>query len=142
MRRAPNWEATLLDAAGRRVGEPFVWGTSDCAALVRWAMAIIWGQDLWPEVAHWTTEREAIAAGRAHGTVAQMLAARGYQPVERWYAQTGDVVVEPEAFDGLGNAGVVLMGTHLLMTDATAGVTLERLRPDWPRGVQMWGWRG
>lgn len=140
--RVNNWEQQLLIAARARVGEPFAWGTSDCAALVRWAMTLMWGEELWPDLPTWSSVAEAARVVRDHGTVAQLLAVQGYRRVERWHVQTGDIVVDPEAFGGLGSAGIVLNGTHLLSTEEDVGVTIERLEHEWPTGVEIWGWRG
>lgn len=95
MKRQPNYSIDLVDWAERMRGQEFVWGTTDCASLVRAALAIVYGEDVDPEAPVYFSEEEARQDVELGWSVRGRLLELGAKEVERSRVSVGDVVVAP-----------------------------------------------
>lgn len=94
MQRIVNWDAALTRWAGEQVGRPFAWGETDCASLVRGALAAMYGEDL-VDLPPWTSARAAARALAAVGSVPAALAQLGAEEIPRAFLTQGDLAYEP-----------------------------------------------
>ena len=60
--RQQQWRPALLAWAAEVRGQPFVWGTTDCAALVRTALHLQFGMDVFARLPRWATAYQAARA--------------------------------------------------------------------------------
>lgn len=125
IRRVPNWDIALFRWSERVTGQPYTWGETDCGSLVREAHALMYGDDLWPDVKPYTGKRAALARHRATGGVAASLLSIGAVSVDVRLAQSGDVLVEDG--DEFGAAGVVV-GRDVIWASSEEGIVRTPLR--------------
>lgn len=111
--RRLNWQVDLEYWSREQLGRPFVWGETDCHALVTRAYAVIYGAC--PLAPTWTTRREAVRlrdAGWVGEDGLRRLGARSLHG-EVGYAQPGDVILEPtRPFDAL----LIAIGRNRFLT--------------------------
>lgn len=93
--RVRNWDVALVAWANAQAGEPYRWGATDCASLVRQAATILFGRDPWPDV-RYDTALDAARVLVARGPVSAHLEAIGARPVAPRFAQSGDVLILPD----------------------------------------------
>lgn len=123
--RVPNWDVLLFRWSVSVVGQPYEWGRTDCASLVRQAMTIVYGSDPF-DVRPWSTKRQALTRLKAVGSVEDALRAAGMVPVALRHAQGGDVLCEAVS-DGYGACGVVV-GRVVVWATQEDGVVRVPLR--------------
>lgn len=126
--RIAHWHRALVAWAESLRGAPYVWGRTDCAALVRGAWTVIFGGDPWAALPRWRTPRGALRVLARGGGIDVLLTQVGAQSVPQAYAQAGDVLVfdDPqEPGHAIGFAIAVPPGRWLTSTPA-AGVYLGR----------------
>jgi hypothetical protein len=124
--RKPNWDNELSRFARRVVGEPYVWGRTDCATIVRYALRVIYGDQLelyWPE--QWTGRIEAARAFHDMGGDWYKAFRRiGFSPVDRGKWPQGAVVTKSVVGRRpLGMLGIVTM-RQVLTSYEGSGVVL------------------
>lgn len=127
--RRPNWGVHLFRWSKSVVGEPFVWGETDCGSLVRGAVRAMYGEtpDAWSKRPY-TSERQALRVQVQMKGVSGALRALGATDETVAYAQSGDIVVRPprQGRETL-RAGVVVNGS-LVVTSMQRGVCRAPLR--------------
>jgi len=127
--RVRNWDVALILWAETVRGLPFQWGATDCGSLVRDAMEVMYGRDLWPDVPRWDTLRAAVQIQGTTGGVAAQLALLGAVEVEYGYVQQGDVILLPCAEgDSIPSVGIRVSDRWLGSEDGGV-VTLGRWEP-------------
>ena len=128
MMRPRNWDVALAQWARSVVGQPFVWGETDCVWLVRAALRTIYGRDVLPATPSWSTLRGAKRAA-AVTTIGAALEGVGAVVVPFVSAQAGDVLMlgrETSGFDGVG----VVLDEQVLLANPDRGVYAVR-RTEW-----------
>lgn len=139
--RRARWEIHLVAFANGHLGRPYVWGETDCAALVRGAVAEMFDPSPLADVPAYATLAEAVRALQVVGDVVAYLEARGATAVPVAFAQAGDVVLLPgDDGDGLPRLGIVVDGRAKLLTSHPEhGVEVVPLRV-LPEGCSAWRW--
>jgi hypothetical protein len=99
-RRLPNWRSLLRTWADEQIGRPFVWGETDCCALTRGALSVMFGFDVVARQLgelRWTRSVEAYRVfHRLGGDINRVFA--GFGAEERMFARStraGDLIVVP-----------------------------------------------
>jgi hypothetical protein len=92
MLRIRNWDVELAIWAAQQIGKPFVWGETDCGALVRVAHRVMYNEDLWPQLPPYRSRFGALRV-LARGSVRERLLASGATEYRLPFAQSGDVVI-------------------------------------------------
>lgn len=112
----------LIPWAEARCGEPFRWGETDCAMIVRRACTKMGGCDPF-SLPGWKSKRKALRVFAECGGMATALAGVARR-VGRGFAQTGDIaLLEDET--ALGNSLMVVIEDKVLVSQPETGVTLE-----------------
>ncbi len=116
MEPVENWDSRLVELAREVVGEPFEWGVTDCASLVRRALKVMYGRDVWKgHVGEWKTLRGAVGVnGRTDRQEA--LRSSGAVEVAKSYAWSGDVALGASEDDHGMLQVAVLLPTRKAMT--------------------------
>jgi hypothetical protein len=121
-----NWDRELVEWAGAVVGEPFVWGRTDCASLVRRAHQLMLDYDVFADIPTYDSEIGAARAKIEHGGVTEAMEARGATRFPITMARAGDIVitqrVEPE--DITLSCFILISGEHALATNPGQAVEL------------------
>ena len=111
--RTVSWSTDLNEYAQSVLGQPFVWGETDCAYLVVGAVRAMYGADVL-KLGTWTTRTGALRALRRGGSPRDAFERAGAVEVSYPFRQRGDLVQLPgeeaEGFPGLGivvRAGVL-----------------------------------
>lgn len=94
MTRVPNWHHHLVEWANGLIGQPFVWGQTDCHALAAEAYRVLHGSPI-PGLPVWSSRGEALQLHGAGWDLPSLLPTLGATPVELGYVRCGDLVVEP-----------------------------------------------
>lgn len=120
---------TLQGYVAGVLGQPWLWGGTDCVSLLRGALRAHRGSDVFSEAPAWyTDERTAVEVLRATGGPIQWLRERGWSEVQLSGAQTGDVVVEPQRqAAGMPSVGMVLPSGVFLSSSQETGPVLRAL---------------
>lgn len=107
-KRIHNWDVALAMWATDLLGTPFVWGTTDCASLVRAACVVIYGEELWPMTPGYASQTEALQVFSQVGSVRANLEALGATQHVLTFTQPGDIIIAPaedgEIFDSVAVA--------------------------------------
>lgn len=140
MLRTRAWDVELVNWAEHMRGLPFAWGATDCWELLRDAQTIVWGVDRLEEFPTVYSAADAKAAVRRHGGMAVVLRKAGAVWLPRELARSGDVLIDPEAHDGLGAAAIVIGATQVVSVGPDGLVEVTPLR-DVPLSYTAWGWR-
>lgn len=123
--RLRNWDTELNKWAERMQGQPFVWGLSDCASLVRDACHLMYGREIF-DLPWWKTQDEMVEAVRDGVTAILETIAT---PVGRRFVQTGDIV---QVLDGCPytklDALLVVVRDHLLASVPKRKIGLVRFK--------------
>lgn len=121
--RQPDWGVRLFGWSESVVGEPFIWGETDCGSLVKGAVESMYGETPKPWREHtYTSEKEALRVQVQVRGVSGALRSLGAEDVTLAYAQSGDVVVRPPRQGrATFRAGVVVSGT-LVVASIEEGV--------------------
>lgn len=126
MARVLNWDVRLVEFAREVRGQPYVWGETDCATLVRRALTVMHGEDPLPDdVGAWTTRIGALrVAGRTD--VEDALYRAGGWEVRPPYATAGDVALaQPHGQgDPLPTLSVLLPRGKVLTSTPQLGVAV------------------
>lgn len=127
--RVRNWDVALAKTMCALVGEPFVWGRTDCGTLCRLAVDALYG----PGTANvylgsaWSSPRTARDAEETLRGARGVLDELGAVQVHRSYASCGDFVGVPgEDDDGLPRLMWVI-GSLYVRVGRVEGVTAEPL---------------
>lgn len=126
MIRYRNWDLALRRWATSMAGQPFVWGTTDCASLALTAVGILYPRRTVLRLQPWTSQREALQLLTAHPrAIEDALEQLGGVALPLAFATTGDLLVLPAApFPHL----YVSLGAEILATDPEVGVHLGPVR--------------
>lgn len=141
MRRA-DWEYLLVEYAVAQRGRPFVWGETDCFALVREALSVVYDPSPLADVPYYFDRPSALLVLRETGDVSEALHVLGGRCAPARLAQQGDLLAMP-GNDGLGLArfAVVVDGRgHVLTSSPADGVEIVDIR-SMPDGTMAWRWR-
>lgn len=123
--RVRNWDVELVRWGSTQVGRPYEWGETDCGALVRWALTVMYGADPLAGPG-WTGFKSAVAwLKKAGGAELLLQHLHGYE-IGRLFAQGGDVVLFPGDHEGLPRFAVMLNATTVLVSTPEEGVTVVR----------------
>ena len=121
--RVRNWRTRLIAWSTAQVGRPFVWGETDCAALVRAALTECFDRDVVPEVPSWHSKKEALRVLRAHDPV-KTLEALGATRTTIGFARGGDIVSMRAEADEVGGVALgVWVDGFCLVPSVKHGVT-------------------
>lgn len=125
MTRLRNWDVGLVVWAKQVLDLPFVWGETDCASLIRRAHRVMYGVDLFREVAPWSSLLGARKAVEAYGGVEDAMRRLGAQALPMAFARQGDVIVQAEALDDdFTGAAFLMVSGRLLSANPDTGVRL------------------
>lgn len=127
MQRIVNWDVKLVEYALSLQGQPFVWGQTDCASIVRGAMRAMYGEDLWSEGYDYTSLLEAKRLLEVSGGVAMQLSLLGAEEVPRGFLQQGDVVVGEPLDEDFADNVFVMVSDQLLSATLEEGVVMRPL---------------
>lgn len=105
--RDRNADGLLHAWAAEQVGQPYVWGETDCASLARTACRLAYGAEVWPGIAY-TTAVQAVRYRQAQGDVAAHLERAGAGMISPGFAHCGDILVRPDGACGVCLREVVL----------------------------------
>jgi cell wall-associated NlpC family hydrolase len=122
MQRIHNWDVYLAMWATDLLGQPFVWGETDCASLVRAAMQVMYGEDRWPDTPRYTDAAGALRVSEEHGTVKDHVLALGATKHVITFTQAGDIVIAPKTAEEHFDATAIAIADKLLMTEEGRGV--------------------
>ncbi len=95
MTRVPNWHVALGKLATDLIGQPFVWGETDCVSIFRKALVAMYGQDIaapYIDVTY-TTKAGATRAFNKIGNYASILEKIGAKEIAPHNARDGDIAV-------------------------------------------------
>lgn len=136
-----DWRTQLARWAQAQPGRPFVWGETDCAALVRQGLELVFGHDLWPETPYWHSAREAKKTHKTTGGMVAALQRLGAQQTTVNFARSGDVVAFPEPEEKVGGTALGLWVDDRCLLSSDRGVVAVR-RQDLPPDAavySLWG---
>lgn len=122
--RIRNWDVALITWATSVIGQPFKWGQTDCASLVRTACEVMYAADLFPDVGRYDTHAGAMRALAYTGGVRQSLRLVGATIQDVKYAQTGDIVLGPGHAGEPTESAFVVIGKVMLVTNMGMRVDL------------------
>lgn len=128
MRRRRNWGHRLVMWQKEVLGEPFVWGETDCGSLVWRALHEMYrSPPIEGAVPAYESAQDARRAHLETGGVGPVLRRGGAEEVGLNFARQGDVLV------GVGGPGelpgaAVVVERHFVVTDEEEGVSRRRLR--------------
>lgn len=119
-----NYDIELVIWGKALIGQPFVWGKTDCGTIVRRAMKIVFGKDVFRgKVRSYRSGVEAMRVMQGVGGIAGALVNAGFirQKGRKWH--TGDIIVEPgdDRQNRPEGAGVVIRRS-VLISHHEAGV--------------------
>jgi hypothetical protein len=123
--RQPHWERRLVEWMEAQVGQPYVWGETDCVSLACRAIEVMTAIPLAKPA--YTTALQGVGALRRaqseHGSVGGWFVAQGLVQIDSVrLAHGGDlVVVEPLEARDLPTVAVIV-ATSVLLPDPVAGV--------------------
>src|SRR3954463_271066 len=123
--RRKEWRSMLRTFAEGSVGQPFVWGSTDGAALVRAALLVMFTDAIEPVLPPtWTTLNEAAQVFDDLESLDAMFRGLGaHVGIGPNFARAGDIIVQAEPEEHI--AGVALMtvidGTECLTTSHVDG---------------------
>lgn len=88
-----NWDRRLVEFANEVRDQPFEWGQTDCASLVRRGLQAVFGEDVWKgHVGEWKTKRGALTVS-GKTDYEDALLASGAVEMGFHYAWAGDVAL-------------------------------------------------
>lgn len=142
MNRLHNWDTWLVEFAIKMIGQPFKWGQTDCATLVRNGLRSIYGRDVWRgHVGIWTARRGAlIVSNRTKPKMA--LRASGAVETHTKHAWSGDVALGP-SMDAHGMFQLSLLIPNrkaLTSTPETGVIVVDTL--SLTKGTRFWHYVG
>ena len=127
MSRVNNWDLALFRWMKKKLGRPFRWGRTDCACLVKGASRAMYGRNVFPHIASWSSLRTAKETLDGLDDIPAVLASQGATQVKRAFAQSGDIAYTPGLDEeGLPRLAVVWQGKALVSTVAD-GVRIVEL---------------
>ena len=110
------------------LGMPFLWGTTDCASLVRFGLLELQGRDWWDWSRWYSTAGGALRCHRAANGAAAYLQGCGWVQGRLSAAQRGDVVVIPSTANcGFTGLGLCTSRRRFLSSSVGSGVVLAGL---------------
>jgi hypothetical protein len=117
--RFHDWERRLLDWAEASVGQPFVWGVTDCHALALAALDVMYGGSVRPIPTSpvWSNPTVALRLYREWNP-AGFLPLLGATVRPLGYVQRGDLVLEPIPEQGHFHPVLVALGAGRFLTSA------------------------
>ncbi len=139
--RVPDWRSRLITWAENVRGMPYIWGRSDCATLVRTALAICFGRDIAPDVPFHRNERQAIAVVRQYGGAVPVLEQLGAMRTTLPFARAGDVIAMEEPEEPItGIALGIWFDRYAVMStrDGVVWVDVETLAARKPMLYSLW----
>ncbi|MCK4300178.1 MAG: hypothetical protein KAX80_11630 [Planctomycetes bacterium] len=111
--RIMTWDTDLMDYVSSVLDEPFEWGRTDCASLVRGAVGAMYGHDVL-KVGRYKTLAGARRTLKLVGSYKDALAHAGAEEVPIGFRQRGDVAILPDTdVEGFPGLGVVVRGGML-----------------------------
>jgi len=123
--RAMTWDTNLVLYVDSIVGQPFEWGRTDCATIVREALRSMYGKDMLG-IGTWTTKTGATRMLKKIGSYNDALAGAGAHEVPIRFRQRGDVAILPGGdCDGFPGLGVVVRAGVLTVDDVVMILPLE-----------------
>lgn len=116
MRRCRDWRARLHAWSQTVKGQPFAWGKTDCATLVRQALFEMFGAEVVPQLPRWDSATAALRVLREYGPPGKILLDAGAELTTLPFMRAGDIVVADSPEEDSGGVGlfVVLDGTAVL----------------------------
>lgn len=120
--RVTHWDVKLAEWAQGRLGQPFVWGQTDCAILSLEAVDVLAGTTLADEHrGRYATERQALRYIRVHSFhLGRWLLAAGLAVIQPGFQQRGDILVA----DNVWASGHVCLGRRALSSAVNGAVLL------------------
>ncbi len=125
-----NWDRWLVEFANAANGQPFEWGRTDCASLVRRGLQTVFGVDVWKgHVGIYKTKRGAVTvAGKVDYEDA--LLASGAVEVGYHFGTSGDVALSPKEDEhGMFSVALLVPARKALTSAPREGVVIvDKLR--------------
>lgn len=123
MKRLKDWDIRLMKFAQNQLCEPFVWGQTNCVALVARALDSMYGTTLHADnAADYETELRAAKLSLKRETRRRLIAL-GAQPVDPNFVQRGDIVI---GFEYPYECTHVVLGQTALTSTPELGVFTTR----------------
>lgn len=132
MNRCADWEARLCRFVTGKLRQPFRWGETDCATLVWGGLAAMYPAPLLPALPYRSLRGAKECFSALGRDVPAWLAQYGGEHVKRPFLQAGDVVLLPDAVDGLPGLGIAPSSSQVLLSGPDLGpnVVDARFVPD------------
>ena len=126
--RVDNWEIRLIEFAYTVQHEPFVWGETDCASIVRRGVEIMLEKSPITNklVPKWTSLKTAL--NRYNNTdISNMFEATGARLIHKSYMSNGDIILS-KLLDGdsLPMLSLALPGGKILVSTMETGVQIGK----------------
>ena len=121
MKRIRNWNVEIADWAQTQIGQPFVWGKTDCGTLVREGLELVFGQPVLEGVPSYSSETEAALAMQELGSAGSYFESLGLELVNAPRGRISDVVVRPGRDDNIPRLGLFVSPTAVLTSDPVHG---------------------
>ena len=121
LNRLRTWDVDLEQWAAGLIGEPFVWGTTDCASLVIKGQALIYGVDVF-DMPKYKSKAKALRTLVNIKSLRSALEGHASQ-VGRRFLQAGDIVLVGKGCTELETDGLLLViRDYALLTSPATGV--------------------
>jgi len=121
MNRVRSWDVDLGEWAATQIGQPFTWGTTDCASLVITGQRLIYGVDIFQVPAYKGKVKalRVLADMKAMRSVLQSTC----NQVGRRFLQAGDIALVKNGCTELETDGLLLVvRDYALLTEPSVGV--------------------
>ena len=129
-------ELALIAFAEQVVGQPFVWGETDCGMLALRALDVILIQDVsGPYRGMWSDEATALAHFQTE-LPSEVLARLGMQRMEPGLYAIGDILLAPK--DPWPECAAVCLGGRCLMSHTEHGVAYVRTGDFVKAATSLW----
>jgi hypothetical protein len=131
MFRQRDWSSRLQKWAAAQQGKPFVWGSTDCAALARAALIEMFGEEISVHLPYWDNVRGAALILQARGSVGSILEELGAERTSVPFMRVGDLIVSAEPEEDVGHESVmVCIEGQKCLASTREGVTWSGAAPD------------
>ena len=120
-RRILNWDNALVRWSKRMRGQPFKWGHTDCCAIARQAMDLIFEEPIIWIASEWNDKASALRGLKEKGGIRKFLIGLGAEVHPMAFSHAGDIAVFPyeEYVEG---CAVIIRQNYALGADPSEGV--------------------
>ncbi len=121
LHRLRTWDVDLEQWAAKQIGEPFRWGTTDCASLVIKGQRLIYGVDVF-QIPAYKSKLKALRILADGKAIRSLLEVRCIE-IGRRFLQAGDIALVGDGCTECRTDGLLLMiRDYALATSPVSGV--------------------